>query len=170
LKNGSISSDACRMRALANSAQLGLWPRLIPLLLYGIHCGMIFNCHVDDAFISQVYARTWIENGIFAYSAGDVPHYGISNPLWAAILAIPHLIGLHSYMFEKALCISLGGAAIATVVQHTFRLFPENNTRGRVIAMGRASRWRRVGTTAPGQLAVWKPFALPPSPPSARSI
>lgn len=123
------------MRVLAESAQLGLWPRLIPLLLYGIHCGMIFNWYVDDAFISQVYARTWVENGVFAYSAGDVPHYGISNPLWVAILAIPHLFGLHPYLFEKLLCVSLGGSAIAAVVRHTFKLFPENNTRARVIAM-----------------------------------
>ncbi|MCH7600852.1 MAG: hypothetical protein IH973_13940 [Myxococcales bacterium] len=123
------------MRVLGAHTQLGVWPWLVPLLLYGIHTGAIFNWYVDDAFISQVYARTLVETGVFAYSAGDVPHYGISNPLWVGVLAIAHLLGLHPYLFEKALCIAFGGAALAAVVLHTWKLFPENSTRGRAIAM-----------------------------------
>jgi hypothetical protein len=123
------------MRVLGVHPKLGLWPWLIPLLLYGLHCGAIFNWYVDDAFISQAYARTWVESGVFAYSPGDAPHYGISNPLWVAILAVAQLLGLHPYLFEKFLCMAFGASAILGVVVHTWRVFPDDSPRGRAIAM-----------------------------------
>jgi hypothetical protein len=46
---------------------------------------------LDDAWIHAVYGRSLARTGLLAFNPG-VPATGATSPLWAAVLAVPHLL------------------------------------------------------------------------------
>jgi len=64
---------------------------------------------LDDSWTYAVYARSVAHSGTFAYNPG-IPATGAMSPLWALLLAVPHLVA--SNVFTFVLSVKLLGFAL----------------------------------------------------------
>src|SRR3954467_15294291 len=71
-----LVAAACALLALHSAAPA-----------YLVHQGF----PLDDAWIHAVYAREFAATRMLAYNPG-VPATGETSPLWAIVLALPHLL------------------------------------------------------------------------------
>lgn len=69
--------------------------------------GHLYVRTCDDALISMRYARNFAEGRGLVYNAGEHVD-GFTNPLWTAIMVIPHALGMHEGMTGMPILV-LGG-------------------------------------------------------------
>lgn len=106
---------------LASAGRLPVWWRLVALIpgaLMGLamiatstvtYDAKRYFTLVDDALISMSYARTLAQTGEFVWFPGAERVEGITNPLHAATMALPQLLGLPPS--GSVLVVSLTGLA-----------------------------------------------------------
>ncbi|HUF36885.1 MAG TPA: hypothetical protein VMN57_00025 [Anaerolineales bacterium] len=77
---------------------------------------------LDDAWIHQTYARSWVRTGEWAFQPGE-PSAGSTSPLWSALMAGGHLLGIDPVAWSAALGVltlaalgALGAAALRRLV------------------------------------------------------
>lgn len=78
----------------------------------------------DDAMISMVYARNWVEGQGLVWTAGQKVE-GFTNPLWVAVLALPHLAGWSDRLASlpvHLLTLGLGACLVTSTAALTRRL------------------------------------------------
>ncbi len=67
---------------------------------------------LDDAWIHQVYARSLVQRGEWAFNPGQ-PSGGSTSPLWSILLAVGYLFAANPVLWAATLgWVSLAGAAI----------------------------------------------------------
>lgn len=84
--NATPSSKLATLLVLA-AALFGVITLLLAAPMYLTQRGF----PVDDAWIHAVYARSLAQSGHLAYNPGT-PATGETSPLWAGVLALPHLL------------------------------------------------------------------------------
>ncbi len=92
----SVSAEPDSAGRAAPGARL-LGPGLavgLPIVVWLVHSARYGQWLVDDALITVAYVRTLTEGGGYAQQSGAAPVEGISNPLWAVVLAALRLVGL----------------------------------------------------------------------------
>ena len=72
--------------------------------------GRLYLCMCDDALISMRYARNFAEGRGLVYNANEWVD-GFSNPLWTAIMIVPHRLGMHEGVTAVPV-VALGGALL----------------------------------------------------------
>jgi hypothetical protein len=90
---------------------------------------------LDDSFIHLQYARRLAEGHFFSYVAGEGYTTGATSPLWPALLAPFHALGLRGVSLINAAW-ALGTLAHAAVAVETYRL--AERLAGRAAAAGAA--------------------------------
>jgi len=78
--------------------------------------GALIYTLADDAMISMTYARTLAETGEFIWYPGAEKVQGITNILWALVMALIHWVGLAGSMATIAM--SIIGAIIVFLTAH----------------------------------------------------
>lgn len=102
---------------------------------------------LDDAWIHQTYARSLGQYGEWAYLPGQ-PSAGSTSPLWSALLAAGHALGLGAYLWTYLLgWLSLAGvSALGTLLFRT--LAPQAGERavfaGALLALEWHLAWAAV--------------------------
>lgn len=84
--------------------------------------GRLYFYLCDDALISMRYARNFAEGRGLVYNAGEAVD-GFTNPLWTALMVVPHALGLHEGVAPLAIML-LGGALLigtAALARHALR-------------------------------------------------
>jgi len=72
--------------------------------------GRMYFYICDDALISMRYARNFAEGRGLVYNAGESVD-GFTNPLWTALMVVPHALGLHEGVAPLPIMI-LGGVLL----------------------------------------------------------
>ena len=81
-----------------------------PLLIYTIHSLLFADWIIDDAGISFVYARNWVEGHGLVSQAGATPIEGYSNFSWVFLMALFMKLGIfHPYWIPKLLALIFCG-------------------------------------------------------------
>lgn len=109
------------LQALARRGPLPLLMVLVGLTL-AVYLGMsaaggFVGYPLDDAWIHQTYARNLARQGEFAFVAGQ-PSAGSTSPLWSALLAIGHWLGVD----PRGWAYALGALSLGLTGWLTFRL------------------------------------------------
>jgi len=104
---------------------------------------------LDDAWIHQTYARNLALRGEWAFLPGQ-PSAGSTAPLWSALLAPGHALGLGPYLWTYA----LGWAALLGVVLAGMRAFralcPQKASAARWVGLFLALEWHLVWAAGSG--------------------
>ncbi|MCZ7544108.1 MAG: hypothetical protein M5R40_11525 [Anaerolineae bacterium] len=104
---------------------------------------------LDDGWIHQVYARNLAERGEWAFTPG-APSAGSTAPLWTALLAVGHGLGVPYRLWALALgalCLALTGMLGARIAE---RLFPGVRHVGPLAGLGVALEWHLIWAAASG--------------------
>ena len=75
--------------------------------------GRLYLGLCDDALISMRYARNFASGRGLVYNAGEWVD-GFSNPLWTAIMVVPHAVGMHEGVTSVPI-VALGGAVLVVM-------------------------------------------------------
>jgi len=101
---------------------------------------------IEDAAISFAYARNWAEgDGLVTWVGGERVE-GFSNPLWVALLALAHRVGINPFVASKVIAFFLGLGTLPLVFGIARRALPE--------------RWEGLAALAPFFLATNAQFAI----------
>jgi arabinofuranosyltransferase len=73
--------------------------------------GRVYVGMCDDALISMRYARNFAAGRGLVYNAGEWVD-GYTNPLWTALMVVPHALGMHEAVATVPI-LALGGALLA---------------------------------------------------------
>ena len=104
---------------------------------------------LDDAWIHQTYARNLAENGEWAFVPG-ISSAASTAPLYSALLAIGHLLGLAPFGWAFALgvlALTLGASMAARIAE---LLFPETAYVGLATGLIIVTTWHLVWAAASG--------------------
>ena len=83
----------------------------------------------DDAYISFVYARNWVEGHGLVFNPGAAPVEGYTNFLWTVLMAIPIRVGLDPVAFAYVIGM-VCYAGTLTLTYRLARLFSNRNMTG----------------------------------------
>jgi hypothetical protein len=81
--------------------------------LFAHRCASLWSFTVDDAYIVFRYAKNLAAGDGPTFNAGADPVEGVSQMLWLAVMAVPHLLGLDAVACAKVLGVALLAAAAA---------------------------------------------------------
>lgn len=104
---------------------------------------------LDDSWIHQVYARNLARHGEWAYIPGQ-PSAASSSPLYTALLAIGHLVGLSPVLWAHLLGVLSLFIAGAMSVRIAERLFPHLKWVGLGTGLLVISSWHLIWSAASG--------------------
>jgi hypothetical protein len=104
---------------------------------------------LDDAWIHQTYARSLAKDGEWAFLPGQ-PSAGSTAPLWSALLAPGHILGLGPHLWTYV----LGWAALLAIALAGERAFrshcPEKSSSGLWVGLFLVLEWHLVWAAGSG--------------------
>jgi hypothetical protein len=124
---------------------------LFSLGVYLLFSSLIYHLGfpLDDAWIHQTYARNLVQFGQWSFIPGQLSA-GSTAPLWSALLAIGHLLGLGPYIWTY-LVGWLALWAIAITGYYGFRILsPDHANWALWAALGFALEWHLVWAAGSG--------------------
>ena len=101
--------------------RLAIFVLPVIVMFFYITAALHFRYTPDDTYIYMQFARNLANGGGFSFNFGD-PTYGVTGPLWMALIAFAGVLKIDPYVAAKALDLVAASAALTVFFYVSFEI------------------------------------------------